>query len=156
MPKITGNNAGMTLLELTIATGIMTVALAMSFGGVLSMVSVGRLSEEQEIATTHLATVMEELRTCNIEDIIAYEPPYLEGLGEEVYVALEYVNEEGNVVALPAAAGSEGEGEGEGEDGVGAVDPASLPNPLELRVEITWLGERGREYSMDASAIFGR
>ncbi len=155
MPKITDNNVGMTLLELTIATGIMTVALAMAFGGVLSMIAVGRLSEEQEIAATHLATVMEELRTCNLEEIIAYEPPRLEGLGNEVYVTLEYVDAEGNLVALPAAGavGAEGEGEDEGD---AAVDPAALPNPLELRVEITWLGERGREYSMSASAVFGR
>lgn len=140
-------NAGMTLIEVMFAAGVVAMALAILFGSLISISLIGRLNQGQMAATTALSTVMEELRTLSYAELLEYTPPELTGLGIE------------HVVTVECLLGGEGEGEGAGttvalplpEDFTG-----TLPNPVEIRVTLTWREETGHAYEMVASTVRGQ
>lgn len=146
--KLRANSqAGFTLLEAMFAAGVLSLALSMLFGSLLTINVIGQLSESRTQAACELASLLEEARTMSIGELINYVPPELHGPGIDQSVQLEYIDGSGNAVPLPLAP--------EEESGEAKV-PAGLPNPLEIRATYAWTDENGRVYGMSAATRHGR
>lgn len=143
-----GNEAGMTLLELMFAAGVVAIALSMVFGSLISISVMGEISESRTAAATALSSVVEEMRTMNLEDLLDYTPPAIEGPGEQFVVTVELVlsndstltTESEQLVAVPVADDFD-------ED---------LPNPLPIRTTLTWQEDTGHVFRTTTTAYLGR
>lgn len=135
-----GGAEGMTLLELMIAAGVMAMAFVFMFGSYAGISTASASSEELAIATAHISTVMEEIRgRPSYAALLAYQPPALTGLGVTETIQVVCLNSAGAAVALPTAPPS----------------PA-LPNPVEVRVMVTWRDRMGRLFRASCSTLHGR
>ncbi len=127
------NNAGMTLLELMIAAGVMTIGFVLLFGSIMSISTTGSSSEDRAIAVAHVSTVIEELRSLDFTDVLEYQPPPITGLGGSALFIVELIesDEEGVTVlgTLPNT--------------ISAL-AAPPPNPAEVRVRLQWRDDYGR------------
>jgi type II secretory pathway pseudopilin PulG len=135
------NESGMTLLELMFAAGVLGMALTLLFGSLLTISAVGGMAEGRGIAVTHLASVMEQLRALNYNEMLAYQPPGFTALGATEQVKVECFKDDGTTVQLPVAPGSL---------------PTPLPNPARARCTISWYDQRGHALSLNASQLFYR
>lgn len=141
----------MTLVEIIIATFIVTVGFLALLGGVYD-VGVGRTIVERDAqATAAMTSVMEALHSTSIEDVAQgdIEIPVL--LGDSQQVNFFYMDADG--VRQPLAAGT-GESEDDGSSSSFSVD--DLPNPLDLQVQVSWDDDRGRQHSRQFSITLGR
>lgn len=141
MRKKLRNESGVTLLELMFASGILAIGLAMLFGSMMSITTVGQAAEQRQVANTCLSRVMEELRGSTGEQLFDYVPPPIHGLSDTSGIIVECFDGDGNPVVLPLA---------------GEVDSDELPNPLEVRVTVVWVDTQGRTVSLSASSMFRR
>lgn len=154
--------AGLTLLELMLASGVMVTTLAMLFGSLLSVSLVGEIAEQREVAVSHIASVMETMRTTPLNELPSMELPPMGGLGCAEVVQIAYINESGEaVVIMSGSPDPYGDtlGDMDGEDGgqtTGEFDPTVLPNPLELQVTIDWVNSQGHPATSTASMVVGR
>lgn len=137
-----GDEAGFTLFELTLASGIMLVALVLMMGSLIRISSTTAATEDRAIAATQLSTVMEEIQGFrDLDSIRTYQPPALDGLGAFQTVDVEAIAADGTAIAVPAT-----------EE---AFD-TNLPNPLEVRVTVTWRDASGRTFVREASTLVRR
>ncbi len=130
-------DAGMTLLELMIAAGIMATGLVLLMGSLATITHTGASSEERAIAAAHMSTLMEELAQTNIDTLFDYEPPAFPGLQRE-RVTITCVDSAGELVPLPA-------------------DPSQLanpiPNPVEIRIVVDWRSRSGHPHRVTAATF---
>ncbi|MCL4692387.1 MAG: type II secretion system GspH family protein [Candidatus Hydrogenedentes bacterium] len=135
------DESGVTLLELTVASGILAVALVLLMGGLVSIADTNEITENQSMASSHLESVIEEIQALPYDQLLEYQPPALPGLGATSTVQVAGIDSGGNQVLFP-------------------VDPATLgtplPNPTEVQVTITWNDVRGRPYTARASTLCRR
>lgn len=130
-------NAGMTLLELMIAAGIMSTALVMLMGSIMSISATGAAAEDRTIARAHLSSVMEELQTTNFDTLMVYEPPDFRGLNGETIV-VRFTATDGTIVSLP----------------IDPATPSALPpNPVEIQATVSWNTSAGHPNSVTASFL---
>ena len=161
MKKKNSANAGMTLVELMFATGISAVAMSMIFGGLMSITVVGRMNQHRLEAANTLASIIEEINSMPHEDLLAYSPPELYGPGVAQSVLVECL--------LPKGEESEFREEDWGTEtqvmpgeSKTLLLPLSeeleveLPNPLEIRVTLTWQEENGQALQAISSTMKGR
>lgn len=142
------SNAGFTLVELIIASGVIGVAMAMAMGSLISVSTAQRTTEADAVATALVTSVLEEIRnTSSINDVFEYVAPDLSnlGLGSGVAVTMVCVDTGGNEVALPLTA-----------DVDGNVVVPTLPNPAEIRATIQWIDQEGRVRAVQASTFHRR
>ncbi|MBI2435002.1 MAG: hypothetical protein HYV26_19275 [Candidatus Hydrogenedentes bacterium] len=142
MKYVPKDTAGMTLLELMFAAGVLALALSLLFGSLISINIIGQLSENRTMAASQLASVLEEVRALPIEELMLFAPPEVDGPGVEHQVSLTYFDGGGTEIDLPL-------------DAVESI-PSDLPNPLEIRATLIWSDDQGRVYSMDAVTQHGR
>lgn len=148
--RVRGGTAGMTLIELMFACGILAMALAMIFGSLISISVIGRITESRTEAVTVLASVLEEIRALPYERVLTYTPPpNMEGPGVAHAVSVACVSggapvgETGDTtgtlptLALPLAPDFGG----------------SLPNPLEVQVTVRWRESSGHVFQASASVL---
>lgn len=135
------NEAGVTLLELTIASGILAVALVLLMGGLVSIADTNEITENQSMASSHLESVIEEIQSLSYDQLLEYQPPALPGLGAQSTIQVAGIDSSGNQVMLPVDAATLG---------------TPLPNPAEVRVTVTWNDVRGRLYAARASTLCRR
>jgi type II secretory pathway pseudopilin PulG len=139
--KFLNDECGVTLLELTIASGILAMAFVLIMGGLISIGETNKITETQSLASSHLESVVEELQGLSYDQLLDYEPPVLPGLGASSTIQIVAINSGGNQVLLP-------------------VDPATLgsplPNPTEVQITAVWNDVRGRVYTMRASTLCRR
>lgn len=164
------DESGVTLLELMMAAGIMAMALSMLFGGLISVSSMGDVAEEREAASTVITSITEELSdTMDFEDLLSYLPPYFADIGKNPpTIEMECYDANGAAIPMPilvtqtTTESSEGEGEGESVtessgDLVQAsglsLDLSTLPNPLEVKITVTWENSRGHILPLSSSAM---
>lgn len=145
MKRVVTNQSGMSLLEITFAAGIMATALSLLFGSLISISLLGKLNEDKAVANTELASVLEEVRTMDFNDLVVYSPAAPNYPGVERAVNIECYTEDGAAIALPLA-----------EDESGNVDVPALPNPLEVRVTLLWSNEKGHVFQAHATTSVGR
>ena len=137
------SDAGFTLLEVMFASVIFVVLIVFLFGSLLQFYAVQEITKQRTVALAHISTVIEEVQSLSIDELLAYVPPEFEGLGEEVEVTAEYIDAEGEFHILPLQE-------------IDSDLKAALPNPLEVRVTMHWIDRRGQEYRRSASTMVGR
>lgn len=135
------DEAGLSLVELVVAAGVLSVGFTLLAGSLTSIVATGRQTEMRQSALAHTSCVLEELRGISFEEVMAYEPPDLRGLGNDVAIILECYDSDGASVTLPT----------DDEDVIDA-----LPNPLEVRVTVTWKEREGVYLSKHSSTMIRR
>jgi type II secretory pathway pseudopilin PulG len=133
------NNAGMTLVEVMLASGVMATALSLLFGSLMSISVIGRISEERVSARAELGSVMEGLNGKTGAQLLAYVKPTLKGPGTNRAIVVQAYQANGTAVNLPF---------------VGQTPP-TLPNPVEVKVTYTWTDEKGRINLIRASRMVG-
>lgn len=136
--------AGMTLLELMFAAGIVSLALAMLFGSLLSMTVVGQVNQSQMAASECMTSLMEEINSLPYDSLKAYVPSTtLKGPGTSREIALAFVVPKTTgtteYTAIPFT----------GSD-------ATIPNPVEVRVTLTWKEANGQVFKTVTSTVKGR
>ena len=130
-------DSGLTLVELMIAAALLTTALVLIFGSLISVSETRRLAEARTVATEHLSSVVEELQGVDAQTLFAYTPPAFTGLGADVEVVVRVFAQDGTVVTLPLA---------------DAASEPSLTDPCEVQVVITWM-DRERLLTQRASTL---
>jgi len=155
MKTVLKSQSGMTLLELMFALGIVAMSLAMIFGSLISVMIMGRVSESKTEAAAVLSSIMEELQAQSFETLVKYTPPAMHGPGVKYDVAIA-------CVISPPGGSLIDEATGEILPGVLLPLPLPstftgvLPNPLEVRAEITWQEDSGHVFKSTASTLVGR
>jgi len=145
MPKrVLRSNSGVTLLEITFAMGILVVAISMMFGALIGMQQSSQTVLSRSAANSAMRTACEMIQASNIIQLSTKNWPAIEIDGVKYAITVEAKNEDGVLVEMPLAeaepdADAEGEAEGEagGEEDEG-VDPGDYPNPIEVKVTLTW------------------
>lgn len=140
MKRVNRKNAGITLLELMFAAGVMAVALSMLFGSLIGINLMGEVAEGRSRASTVMSSVLEEVRASNFNTILEFAPTPITHPGVTIVVQLEVVDEDGNLTQVPLAEDAE----------------VNFPNPAEIKATVVWTTPRGRAYSMTSSTMKGR
>lgn len=135
--RIRANDAGVTLIELMFAAGILAMSLSIIFGSLISISVLGNINEQQTQAMSQLSSLVEEISQMQASSLPGYTPPPLTGPGVSQSVTLGIVRADGVVTPMPAA-------------GAGL---AGLPNPAHIQVTLNWVDNNGRAYSMTAVAV---
>lgn len=141
---MTGNRngqAGMSLLEVTFAAGIMATALSLLFGSLISISLVGKINEDKTVANTEISSVLESLRGMDYNDLLTFTPETPSSPGIARTVTLECFNADGTALALPLAADAE---------------LPDLPNPLEVQVTLLWTNDKGHIFQAHTTTSIGR
>lgn len=150
MTRRTANNAGMSLVEVMFAMGILATTLSLLFGSLISISIVGQLNEEKAVANTALNSTLEELRGKSLKDLLLYVPESPEKPGVERTVLLECYDGDGVAVELPmdlAVDASTG----------ALLEPLpDLPNPLEVKATLLWTTAKGHVFKAYATTSVGR
>jgi prepilin-type N-terminal cleavage/methylation domain-containing protein len=139
------SDAGFTLVELIIASGIVGLSMAMAMGSIISVSTAQQTTESDAIATALVTSVLEEIRsTTAIDDVYSYVAPDISnlGLGASAVVTVACVDAANNVIALPLTA----------DQGSVEVYRPTLPNPAEIQVTIQWMDHQGRRHAVQASS----
>lgn len=134
-------SAGVTLIELMIASGILALAFVLLLGGIISINQTNAITENQAHASAHLESVIEELQGLSLEQLLAYQPPALPGLGAASSIQLTCLDSGGNSVPLPIDA---------------STLSAPIPNPAEVQITVLWSDTRGRLYTARTSTFCRR
>jgi hypothetical protein len=132
------DDAGVTLLELMFASGILAMALAIIFGSLISVSALGQINENRAVAQQQLATVTEDLRSVPYEELNTYVPPEMNKPGYVQQVEVALLDANGDPVTLPLPTG---------------VTLSSFPNPAEILVTLRWVEDNGRAWEMKSLAI---
>lgn len=133
--------AGLTLLEIMIAAGIMATAFVLILGSLTSISDTGNSSEARAQANVHLASVLEEIQNISYDELLAYVPPDRPGIGSAQQLEVVCLDSGGSEVTLPST-----------PDALGGP----LPNPLEVQVRFSWIDSKGRPASTRLSTLVGR
>lgn len=136
------SDAGFTLVELIIASGVVGVGMAMAIGSLISVSTAQRTTEANAVATTLNISVLEEVRnTTSINHVYAFVPPDIRslGLGASAVVTVTLVDTANNEHALPLTGGV-----------------PIMPNPVEVRSLIQWMDQEGRVRQQQASTFYRR
>lgn len=130
--KVRASQAGMTLVELMLACGVVAVSLSLLFGAMTGFGNVGTLSSDRSQAMVALAGTVEQLRFMDYSKVLTFEPEKMEtGPGASRALTIEYFDASGDAHTLP----------------VEGTPPTNLPNPLELRARMVWQDKAGRAYT---------
>lgn len=135
-------NAGFSLIELTFASGILALGLSMLFGSLLSLALVARLNEERAVANAHLASVLDQVRTKSVDDLMEYKPPVLDAPGVQRAVTVVCFDAEGKSIPLPLES-----------DGASPLQRPALPDPFEVRATLLWSNARGQVFESSATTL---
>jgi len=126
MKRTTKDEAGMSLIELMFATGILAGTLAAVFTSLVGISAIGTTNENRTRAAITLASVLEEINALPFSEAIKYAPPTalsVPGISHQVSVAmlLPSDGDEENTAAIPMAAGFD------------TTQALLRPNPARLR-----------------------
>ena len=137
----TSAEQGMTLVEIMTAAGLIGVAFLFILGAVLSVNETRATVQQQARAISELSSVTESLRSVAFTEILELTDADIALLAPDQDLTVECFTTDGEAVPLPLPAD---------------VSPGALPNPLEVRVTVTWNGPRGRMMSRSASVLLVR
>ncbi len=153
------NDTGLTLIEIMIAAGLMTITLVLIMGSLISVSKQSKVSEIRATATNFSTSVLESLRGRSYEDIMTFNTGgteyaldqngriFLDNIGYAQLVVKVVVtgDSEPIIYELPVT-----------EEKAAALGPL-LPNPIEVQVEIRidqGFGE-GNEYKFQSTSLLG-
>ena len=131
--------AGLTLIELIFAVGVLAFALGILFSSLITLHSMNQIAEGRTRAAMIMTSVMEDIRGMDFVTLMSYDPNPITFEDANAVVVLEAVANDGSTVELP-----------------GAAQEANFPNPVEVRGTVIWTQTRGRAFSLTASTMIGR
>lgn len=155
MKRILRDKAGMSLIELMLATGILAGTMTAVFTSLVAVSVIGTTNESRTRASLALASILEEINVLPFSDVLKYAPPATiktPGVSHQITVEMllsaqedddESSSQSSNVttVSLPVATG---------------YNTSQIPNPVEVRVTLAWQEANGRVYQVRASTIKGK
>ena len=144
MTCVRKSNAGMSLLELTFAAGVLAMALSLLFGSLMSIALVARINSDKAMANTILSGVLDDVRGMSLDDLKSYEAPTLEQLGVNRVVSLAFFDAKGAEIPLPLKEEDE------------SLEDEDLPNPLEVVAMLLWTDEKGHVFHTRAAMLVAR
>ena len=142
MARLRRNDAGVTLIELTFAAGVLATALGIMFSALITLAVMGDVAEGRSRATTAMAGVMEEMRSATPMDVLTTAPAPVTTDGHTMAVMMEVFDTSGDPLVLPLT-----------PDISGNLPP--LPEPMEIRVTLMWEGRRGHTFSTRSATMMG-
>jgi hypothetical protein len=125
-------------MEIMIAASIMGMAFLYLFGSIGSIADLGSSTQKRAIAQSQLSSILETVRTLSYAQLKAYTAPTVQGLGATATARVDCYTAAGAPLTLPVAL------------------ITVFPNPVEVRVTITWRDSRGRTNSLSESSLFRR
>lgn len=123
-------SAGFSLYELMIAVGILLIAVLATLHSQLTSTSLVQTTHETDTATSDLQAAMEQILLRTPDQIPILGSPYQAGVPIAAYTNLHLRNES-MVPTYPNYAGG-----------------ASVPDPLQIVLTLTWNDFRGRPRTM--------
>lgn len=135
-----GTKNGFTLLELSIAAGVMVVAFVLIMQEVVSISTTREIVTEQAQAVAALSSTLEQLRILSFQQLLQFQPVPTGRLGAGETVQVFCFDQNGVPVALP----------------VTVLPLPVFPNPVETQVIISWRDPSGRVFTRSASTMIGR
>ncbi|HOV32225.1 MAG TPA: type II secretion system protein [Candidatus Hydrogenedens sp.] len=125
---------GMTLVELMFAAGILTFVLSMIFTSVIS-VGVNREIHTQRLqAESAVNDVLDQISRMDASQILSFQPDVVLLPGNSAVLQIEAVVSDGSTINIPSVNGA-----------------VTLPNPVEIRVILSWQTDRGYTITKRAS-----
>ena len=124
------------MIEMVVAAAVFTAGAVTLLGGLITLTTHSRVADERARATNFSRSTFEDLRGRTIDQILAYDLPVDDP-------DLGTVNLPGIGTATASATAIIPNGQGGfdtfelGVDDPSGVDPANLPNPIEVRVVLT-------------------
>ena len=137
------NEAGMTLIELVIASGIVMGGLVLMMGSIMSISQTTTQSAERAQASIQMVSLAEFYQDMTLDEMLTFKPPMLDGLGVTQSVEVDCMGSNGEYLSLPM-------------DSMVDSERATLPNPLEVRIAVEWRDSSGRRYSKTVATTVGR
>ena len=158
--RIKGSKAGLTLVELMVSITILMIAVAGSIAAQLSADRLVQTSQQTSAASADLQACMERLRLWSYADLelVLGHADAADVLGDDNYTMVNpvstadqavgdfvtllnsfddlHLQDERVMVAFP-----------------NAVLGADLPDPIELRVTVTWQDHRGGDRQLQLSSL---
>ena len=145
---------GFTMIEVMFATGILLLTLVLLGGVVSRLAALNQIAVRQEIATTHFASALEEIRALDHKDLQTFRPTQPQDLGENGRITVECVSANGDTYALPVVQElSDAQGGGRNPAVGGGRNPAVWSGIREVRVSVTWTAGLGWPGSITGSAL---
>ena len=134
------SKAGFTLLEVMLAITIFIVLIVMLFGALVQLYSLQSLNQQRVTAVSHAMTVVDELQGMNSIEFFSYIPPDFSIVGHPTVTTVEVVEANGDLTELPIS-------------GADVAYRLALPNPMEFRIRVMWIGSDGRDYSRNVTTM---
>jgi Tfp pilus assembly protein PilV len=128
---------GLTLIEVMIAAGVLALAMVMALGSIVNISSTTAQSEDRAAAAAVVSSVIEQMRATPNFNLRDFDPADVVG-GRIVPQAWVVTNN--GEIALPAD---------------GNAPNAAFNTPVQVRVEVNWMDNAGRLYTIDTTTILG-
>lgn len=132
------SSSGMTLMELMLAVGVLTLTLSYVFGSLLAVAAAGNISEGRAVAAAEATSVLESMQGMSFDTLIACQPPVRTALRGET-VTLQCFKADGTALTLPTTP---------------ALLGTPVPSPLQVRCTVAWQDDRGRNLSLVVTQLF--
>ncbi|MCA1901410.1 MAG: type II secretion system GspH family protein [Candidatus Hydrogenedens sp.] len=116
---------GMTLVELMFAGGIMAFVLSMIFTSVVTVGMNSEIHTQRLQAESVVNEILDQISRTDVTQILNFTPNLNHLPGNRAVVRIEAITASGSPISLPTTTN------------------VSLPNPLEVRVTLTWQTTRG-------------
>lgn len=136
--RLHANKGGFTLIESMVAGSVLLVSMVMVAGSLARISQTNAVTQDQAVATAQMMSVSEQIRGMEYTELLAYTPPAFKGLGNSSAIQVTLVDGDGGLVPTPV------------------VNQTTFPNPLEVKVTVTWRDTLGRTYSKSVSAVHRR
>ena len=128
---------GFTMLELMVAIGVLLIAILSAFGSQLTSMNLVTLSREMDTAVTDAQACMESILTLPADQIPLATSAYADGQEISGYTNL---SDETLIATYPGFP-------------TGSVDPADVPDPLEIVLTLSWADHEGRPRSVKLTSV---
>ncbi len=137
------NQDGVTLVEIVIASLILTVGLVALLSATVDVGKSRALIEQEEMASSVLASTAEVLRGADLEQAARGNLIIPQLLGDSQSISFAYLNSAGMRVPLAAAAGE-------------TFSAQNFPNPLNVEIILSWRDVSSRPLSRRLTVLLGR
>lgn len=116
---------GMTLLELMFASGILAFVLSMIFTSVITVGMNREIHTQRLQAESVVSEILDQISRADTTQILSFNPMVQHLPGKNPVLRVEVLTASGNPISLPVTGN------------------VNLPNPLEVRVTLSWQTTRG-------------
>ena len=133
------NDAGVTLIEIIFAAGIVATALGIMLGSLVTLAVMGDVAEGRARAITAKSGVLEQMRAAGPRNFLLQPLEQVVVDDHVLDVSMQMLTADGDFLDAP----------------LDLEDDGPFSDPMELQITVEWEGLRGRRYSIRSSALIG-